>query len=71
MKKQNRFWWFDGDAFDKIRREIIAAPAGARLEVHIDFKTDDAIIFIESPEVSTEEGGGGTNQSHVCPPVCP
>lgn len=63
------YWWFAGESVKKIRAELIAAGDSARIEVHLD--GNDMRIHV-IPEVTIlEGGGGGTNDSHICPPHCP
>jgi len=64
-----RFWWFQGTSVDQITAELIAAGPGARLEVRPD--GDQCTIHVIPVVQTAEGGGGGTNDSHVCPPQCP
>ena len=72
-EKQAEFVWFDGASFDKILADMqtVAADADRRIEFHYNKKhPEDSLVFVE-PVTNVAEGGGGTNQSHVCPPQCP
>lgn len=62
------FWWFSGDSVKKIRQELLDAGDDARIEVHLDGV--DMTIHVIPPVGAAEGGGGGTNDSHVCPPQC-
>lgn len=64
------FHWFAGASFEELRRQMITAPTGARLEVHLD--GPEMYLYVLAPGMpSTEEVSGGINDSHVCPPACP
>lgn len=64
------FHWFQGASVEELTRQLVASP-GCRLEVHAEGQ--DLIFYVIPPgAVSAEgEGGGGINDSHICPPVCP
>lgn len=73
MSKQLEFIWFGGESFDKILAEMqaVAGEPARRLEFHVDKKSGEAFVFVEPLAVAAEGGGGGTNDSHICPPQCP
>ena len=63
------FHWYEGASVEELTRQLVANP-GARLEVHQDGQ-DMFLHVVPAGAVSTEGGGGGINESHICPPVCP
>lgn len=71
--KQPEFIWFGGESFDKILAEMksVADDPNRRIEFHLDTKEGEALVFVEPLVQPQEGGGGGTNDSHVCPPQCP
>lgn len=72
--KQPEFIWFGPESFDKILTEMksVADDPNRRIEFHMDTKKGEAFVFVE-PIIHPMDGGGGggTNDSHVCPPQCP
>jgi len=63
------FWWFSGASVEELTRQLTAHP-GARFEVH---PTNDGrcLLFVKPQgTVSPDGGGGGINDSHLCPPDC-
>ena len=60
------FHWFQGASVEELTRQLVANP-GARLEVHQDGQ--DMTLLIVPPGV-VAEGGGGIDDSHICPPDC-
>ena len=70
MAKDKQFWWFQGDSVNQLTTDLLEAGDGARLEVHLN--GDAMTLFVKSGSaVVAEGGGGGINDSHICPPVCP
>jgi len=63
------FHWFGPASVVDLTAKLLAHPV-ARLEVHED-GPDMTLLVIYADEVVTEGGGGGVNDSHICPPVCP
>lgn len=63
------YWWFQGASVEELTRQLVAKP-GCRLEVHLD---GHLMSFFVVPVggVIAEGGGGGIDDSHVCPPSCP
>lgn len=70
--KQPEFIWFGGESFDKILAEmqLVANDPNRRIEFHLDAKNGEALVFVEPLVQPMEGGGGGTNDSHTCPPDC-
>lgn len=66
---QPPYWWFQGASVEELTRQLNAKP-GARLEVYL---REHLMSFrvVGQGEVVAEGGGGGINDSHICPPVCP
>lgn len=63
------FWWFQGKSVEELTEALINAGSSARLEVHLDGQ--DMTLHVV-PLIALEGGGGGgINDSHVCPPQCP
>ena len=71
--KQAAFIWFGGASFDKILSEMqqVASDPNRRIEFHLSIHGKEAYVFVEPLVQPADGGGGGTNDSHVCPPVCP
>lgn len=66
------FTWFSPASVQVLRERLNAASADAHLEVHEE--AHGMILYVVEPGISGEqvtEGGGGVNESHTCPPVCP
>jgi hypothetical protein len=54
----------------EFREKLNAASDDARIEVHQD--GDKMTLHVVEPVQAMDGGGGGgTNDSHLCPPVCP
>lgn len=69
-QQQPRFWWFQGASVEQLFAELEAAGENARLEVHLDGQ--HMTLHVVAAGITPQEGGGGgINESHVCPPVCP
>ncbi len=64
------FIWFGPASVQALRTALAAASPAARLEIHEEVHDDFTLRVVEPGEVSPE-GGGGINESHVCPPLCP
>lgn len=62
--------WFSPEATEKVREKLNAAGPGARLEIHGHWH-EQTIYVVRPGEVLAEGSGGGVNEAHVCPPICP
>ena len=64
------FHWFGPVSVSALRQALNAASPDARLEVHQDGQ--DMTLHVKEPvEAADGGGGGGINDSHICPPQCP
>lgn len=63
-----KFWWFRGASVEQLRSQL-AGAGECRLEVHLDGTKMTLHVIPEG--IGPSEGGGATNESHVCPPSCP
>lgn len=63
------FHWFGPESVAQLKAELDAGLV-ARLEVHQD-GTDMTLHVVHEGDLVVEGGGGGINESHVCPPSCP
>lgn len=63
------FHWFGPDSVAALREKLNAAGPGAILEVHQHGQ--DMTLWVVPAGIVALEGGGGVNESHICPPVCP
>lgn len=69
-----RFLWFQGATVRGLRDRLNAIP-----DEHIDnaiFKVnapfnEHATLEVEHPAGVQAVEGGGLNEAHICPPVCP
>ena len=66
-KRMERYWWFQGAPVEKVLQDLLAAGPNARLEAHPD--GDELTLWVIPADPAVLEGGG-TNESHICPPVC-
>lgn len=64
------FIWFGPTSVQALRALLAAASPAARLEIHEE-KDDGFTLHVVEPGAVVIEGGGGVNESHVCPPLCP
>lgn len=65
------FVWFGPDSVAQLRVLLSGASDQARLEVHEHQHGEFTLHVVEPGDVIAEGGGGGVNESHTCPPVCP
>lgn len=64
-----RYHWFGPVSTQALRELLNAASRDAQLQVHQDGQAM-TLHVVEPSDVVTEGGGGGVNDSHVCPPDC-
>lgn len=63
------FWW-QGASVNALTELLVDNP-GCRLEVRFDEGGNHATLHVVPVGVQTFDGGGGINESHICPPQCP
>lgn len=62
------FIWLGPDSTERLRQELNAAGPGAHVEMHGKGEhTTFYVIRVGTSRVA----GGGINEAHTCPPVCP
>lgn len=70
------YWWFGGASLAAIRQDLNnlgpTIPEGARLRLTVegDKGHEQLRAFVTAPGMVTPMDGGGTNDSHRCPPQC-
>lgn len=64
------YYWWQGDSVEELTRQLVAHP-GCRFEVRPQ-EGGGALMFVHPAwsVVAADGGGGGINDSHVCPPQC-
>ena len=65
------YWWFQGDSVAALRNALEGAGENPRLEVHLDGQAMTLHVFHAGEIGELADGGGGINDAHICPPVCP
>jgi hypothetical protein len=68
---RSKFWWFEGAPIRALRQQLADAGPAARLEVRLTRDGQMEFRVVAADDVSTQDDGGWTNESRVCPPVCP
>lgn len=68
-RQQRKFWWFRGASVEQLKTHLSGVGPECRLEVHLD--GDEMTLHVVPESLGPTEGGGSTNDSHVCPPHCP
>jgi len=61
------FWWFEGQSVERLTEQLVAAGAGARLEVRLRAE-DKLFLTVVKPD---GHGHDPIDDSRPCPPVCP
>jgi hypothetical protein len=71
MAKEKEFVWFGPESTAALRNLLNESGEGSHIELH--GKDERTTIYVmragEGGELA--EGGGGINEAHICPPVCP
>lgn len=62
------FVWLGPDATERLRQELNAAGPGAHVEIH--GKNEHTTLYVVGLG-ALRVAGGGINEAHVCPPICP